>query len=191
MYRPSITWPIFLLAVYQQETAYELVLPLISLVVYSHSFFVHSLNTLHRSSVFLYLSIDILPSLLYTNSMRSLVLTSAAIPLPSLYTNSASVYHHPLELPKPTTPDTPGDNQPTRRTDASAYPHSFFSVTNDSSALSTHTKNYITQAIQSSLADTTVKRYSGTIKQFIRFCDAERVPEHLRFPTDEFVLLMH
>lgn len=33
-----------------------------------------------------------------------------------------------------------------------------------------------------------MKRYSGSIKQFIHFCDSENVPEHLRFPADEFVL---
>lgn len=43
-------------------------------------------------------------------------------------------------------------------------------------------------AIQGSWAESTLKRYSGTIKQFIRFCDSERIPEHLRFPADEFVL---
>ena len=69
-----------------------------------------------------------------------------------------------------------------------SYPHSFFNITDSSTLLSTHVKGYITKAIQSSLAESTLKRYSGTIKQFIRFCDAERVPDHLRFPADEFVL---
>lgn len=67
-------------------------------------------------------------------------------------------------------------------------PHSFFNVHDDSLLLSPRARGYVTQAIQGSWADSTVKRYSGTIKQFIRFCDAERVPVHLRFPADEFVL---
>jgi hypothetical protein len=70
----------------------------------------------------------------------------------------------------------------------SSDPHSFFNVHNDSLLLSPQAKNHVTQAIQGGWANSTIKRYSGTIKQFIRFCDAERVPEHLRFPADEFVL---
>jgi hypothetical protein len=66
--------------------------------------------------------------------------------------------------------------------------HPFFNVHNDSLLLSTHAKDHIIQAIQNGWADSTLRRYSGSIKQFIRFCDAERVPEHLRFPADEFVL---
>jgi hypothetical protein len=42
--------------------------------------------------------------------------------------------------------------------------------------------------IQSGWASTTVKCYSGSIRQFIRFCDSESIPEHLRFPADKFVL---
>jgi hypothetical protein len=42
--------------------------------------------------------------------------------------------------------------------------------------------------IRGGWAVTTLSRYTGAIKQFIRFCDAERIPEHLQFPADEFVL---
>jgi hypothetical protein len=65
---------------------------------------------------------------------------------------------------------------------------SFFAVNDPSLPMSTQTRNRVSRAIQSSWADSTVKRYSGTIKQFLRFCNAERVPEHLRFPANEFVL---
>ena len=63
-----------------------------------------------------------------------------------------------------------------------------FSINSNSLLLSKRSKDHVTQAIQSGLADSTLKRYSGTIKQYIRFCDRERIPEHLRFPADEFVL---
>jgi hypothetical protein len=66
--------------------------------------------------------------------------------------------------------------------------HSFFDVRNDSLMLSSHTKDHVMQAIQNGWANSTLKRYSGAIKQFIHFCDVERVPDHLRFPADEFVL---
>ena len=39
-----------------------------------------------------------------------------------------------------------------------------------------------------SWAKSAVKRYSSSIRQYIRFCDMEGIPEHLRFPADEFVL---
>lgn len=66
--------------------------------------------------------------------------------------------------------------------------HPFFTVDSRHLHFSAQTKNHVTRAIQNSWADSTIRRYSGTIKRFIRFCDAERVPEHLRFPADEFLL---
>ena len=84
------------------------------------------------------------------------------------------------DLPRPDTRDT--------YLNPSCQSHSFFNVHNDSLMLSSHTKDSITQAIHAGWAESTLKCYTGTIKQFIHFCDAERVPEHLRFPTDEFVL---
>jgi hypothetical protein len=84
-----------------------------------------------------------------------------------------SLHHHELTAQTPQ-PITPG------------YP--FFTVDNNHLYLSTQSRRHITRAIQNSWADVTIQRYSSTIKKFIRFCDAERVPEHLRFPADEFLL---
>jgi hypothetical protein len=64
----------------------------------------------------------------------------------------------------------------------------FFEVHTDSPLLSARARGYISRAIRSSLAKSTINRYSGTIKQFIRFCNSERVPVHLRFPADELLL---
>jgi hypothetical protein len=66
--------------------------------------------------------------------------------------------------------------------------HSFFDVHSNSLALSSQAKKHVSQAIQGGWANTTLRRYSGTINQFIQFCDAEHVPTHLRFPADEFIL---
>jgi hypothetical protein len=123
--------------------------------------------------------------------MRSLTTSSAAIPADSPYVaiapsslssnhTATSTTYPPVLLPHATALAIPSSNLP--------YPHSFFNLDEQPALLSSHTKRYITQAIQSSWADSTLKRYSGTIKQFILFCDNERVPEHLRFPADEFVL---
>jgi hypothetical protein len=122
--------------------------------------------------------------------MRSLTHSSAAsagvaIPAPSSTfggTLFIETHAYPFAcLPTNTTLQT-------QRGPTLPYPHSFFNVNDNSTLLSEHTKDYVSQAIQNSLADSTVKCYSGAIKQFIRFCDAERVPERLRFPADEFVL---
>lgn len=64
----------------------------------------------------------------------------------------------------------------------------FFDVGSQTPLLSSQSRAHITEAIQSGWADSTMKRYSGAIDQFIRFCDEEGVPNHLRFPADEFVL---
>jgi hypothetical protein len=66
--------------------------------------------------------------------------------------------------------------------------HSFFTINDATNLLSPHSKRHVTRAIQNGWANSTVKRYSGAIDQFIRFCDMEGVPDHLRFPADEFVL---
>jgi hypothetical protein len=65
---------------------------------------------------------------------------------------------------------------------------SFFDTREDTLALSSQARDHVSQALKRAWADSTLKRYTGAIKQFILFCDAERVPESLRFPTDEFVL---
>jgi hypothetical protein len=71
---------------------------------------------------------------------------------------------------------------------SSIGPHSFFHVNDTSNLLSPQSRNYVTHAIQNGWAKSTVKRYSGAIDQYIRFCDDESIPDHLRFPADEFVL---
>lgn len=64
----------------------------------------------------------------------------------------------------------------------------FFDVHSDTRLLSQRSRHHVTHAIQNGWAKSTVRRYSGAIRQFINFCDAEGVPDHLRFPADEFVL---
>ena len=64
----------------------------------------------------------------------------------------------------------------------------FFSVNDDTPLLSPQSRQHVTHAIQNGWADSTIRRYSGAIDQFIDFCDAEGVPDHLRFPADEFIL---
>ena len=64
----------------------------------------------------------------------------------------------------------------------------FFNLNIESSLLSAHAKSNINRAIQTSWASSTIKRYSSAIRLFTKFCDAEQIPEHLRFPADEFVL---
>ena len=70
----------------------------------------------------------------------------------------------------------------------SATQHSFFDINSDTPLLSSHSRHRVSRAIKNGWAQSTVKRYSSSIKQYIRFCDMERIPEHLRFPADEFVL---
>jgi hypothetical protein len=124
--------------------------------------------------------------------MRSFVQSSAtSLPLAESSSEGAPYNHY-------ATRRTPSDNQllpfgcqllpPTRQTalDPSPGSHTFFNLHDDSLLLSSHARDQVSQAIQNGWADSTLKRYSGSIKQYIRFCDAERVPEHLRFPADEF-----
>jgi hypothetical protein len=47
---------------------------------------------------------------------------------------------------------------------------------------------HVARAIQNGWAGSTVRRYAGSIKQFLHFCDTEGIPDHLRLPADEFVL---
>ena len=118
----------------------------------------------------------------------------------SLLYSSAGTFHPPGEAPTITNPyasdpilvspplvPTPHSNPPVSL-NLPPDKHPFFNVQDDSLLLSKHAKSHVTQAIQGGWAESTLRRYTGTIKQFIRFCDAERVPEHLRFPADEFVL---
>jgi hypothetical protein len=66
----------------------------------------------------------------------------------------------------------------------------FFDVADNSrlAGITPRTRTQVNRAIQNGWAPSTFKRYSGSIQQFIRFCDEEGVPNHLRFPADEFVL---
>jgi hypothetical protein len=64
----------------------------------------------------------------------------------------------------------------------------FFDVKGDTRLFSSHSRRHVSRAILNGWAGSTVKRYSGSIKQFIRFCNAEGIPENMRFPADEFVL---
>ena len=126
--------------------------------------------------------------------MRSLV-RSSATPLlstePSLGAGPLSLYATAQSSSGPTQPPAGHQFIPPNNGGLHNLPpnsHSFFNVHNDSLLLSLQARTQITQAIQNGWANSTLKRYSGAIKQFILFCDTERVPEHLRFPADEFVL---
>ena len=63
-----------------------------------------------------------------------------------------------------------------------------FNVADSSTLLSSQSRNHVAEAIQGGWATSTLRRYSGAVDQFIRFCDMEGIPDHLRFPADEFVL---
>ena len=65
---------------------------------------------------------------------------------------------------------------------------SFFNVENNTLLLSPQSRQHVTRAIRNGWSKSTVKRYSGSIRQYIRFCNTEGIPEQLRFPADEFVL---
>jgi hypothetical protein len=118
--------------------------------------------------------------------MRSLTHSSAGVTSPTTVVTCqhiVPVIPHPRPIPcQPSvTPGRPG-------LVPQADPHAFFDVHNDSLVLSSQAKDHVTQAIQGSWASSTLKRYTGAIRQFILFCDTENVPAHLRFPSDEFVL---
>lgn len=124
--------------------------------------------------------------------MRSLTLCSAGpVSLPPDNPTQAPVDEPPntTAIPRPRTSVYPVPVPPRIiPQNPTVDPLPFFNVHTDSPLLSTRSKEHVTQAIRSSLAKSTVRRYSGTIKQFIRFCDQEQVPAHLRFPADEFLL---
>jgi hypothetical protein len=103
-----------------------------------------------------------------------LTLPATPYPLPHLNSHGSPIVDR----------DTPASSQPS----PSLTKHPFFDIRNDSLLLSQQSRHHVTRAIQNGWAESTFKRYSGAISQFIRFCDAERVPNHLRFPADEFIL---
>jgi hypothetical protein len=125
--------------------------------------------------------------------MRSLTQSSAASSLPAAtFVSEKPITPYATSLNGSGPQNVPFGCQltPAHRTLTRLRPVNYplFDVQSNSLLLSSHTKHHITQAIQNGWADSTLRRYSGSIKQFLRFCDAERIPEHLRFPADEFVL---
>jgi len=54
--------------------------------------------------------------------------------------------------------------------------------------LSCSTLSKLDDAISNSLASSTQRGYSSSIRQFLAFCDSECVPQSLRLPADEFIL---
>ena len=64
----------------------------------------------------------------------------------------------------------------------------FHTSINPGTHISSRSRAYITRAIQNGWAKSTINRYSSSVELFLRFCDDEFVPSHLRFPADEFVL---
>ena len=106
--------------------------------------------------------------------MRSLTQSSAN----SFICNPITV---PLPLALQMTDTTPGLH-PSERHLVVPFPETthkanpFFNIDNNPYLLSMRTRHHVNQAIQKSLADSTFKQYTGSINQFIRFCDKERVP---------------
>ena len=123
--------------------------------------------------------------------MRSLTHSSAgstALPIPANYPPPSAGFLPTAHPPQSAGSQLAMDIQCPQLPSWPSGPHSFFDINNNSLLFSEQTKDHVIRAIHGSLADSTLKHYSGTIKQFIRFCDEERIPEHLRFPADEFVL---
>ena len=132
--------------------------------------------------------------------MRSLTQSSAGYP--NLVSHSAPTHSlYPSLLSTPLTPQLPDSHtfipQATllalRHAQPTQIPHSgqpFFSLNTNARPrlLSAQARSCVSQAIQSSWATSTIKRYASSLRRYIRFCDAEQIPEHLRFPADEFVL---
>jgi hypothetical protein len=127
--------------------------------------------------------------------MRSFTLSSAGITVNPSSTTFTPLCVSPRDAPTPPVSSIYPQNH--HNTFVSTQPHistttpinhSFFSIDDHSPSLSQTSKSRVNQAIQSGWAQTTIKRYSGSIRRFIRFCDDEGIPDHLRFPADEFVL---
>jgi hypothetical protein len=115
--------------------------------------------------------------------MRSLTQSSAGIPFtipPAL-----PAIHSPLREPIRQGPPLPCQHTPSLPQPPSFNPSvnqdPFFSIHSDTHLLSHQSRHHVSQAIQNGWA-------KSAIDQFIRFCDTEGVPDHLRFPADEFIL---
>lgn len=106
--------------------------------------------------------------------MRSLTRSSAgnSVPIPSFF-----ISDRPPLLESFHNPSAPALVLP-----------SFLSIPDGSQPVSLRAKARVARAIQNGWAKSTLKRYSSSVKLFLRFCDMEGVPEHLRFPANEFVL---
>ena len=98
------------------------------------------------------------------SSTNSLLYQSLCIPSYTLAISNLHVSDPPLVLPSPVPLPRPN---PLAHLNPPINNHSFFNVHDDSLLLSTHAKSHITQAIQGSWAESTLKRYTRTIKQFI------------------------
>ena len=141
-----------------------------------------------KSFVYIYLHVIINTLSLWGGTMWSLLYSSAGTfhppgEAPAITNSHASdpTLVSPLLVPTPNSNPPVCLNLPPDK-------HLFFNVQDDLLLLSKHAKSHVTQAIQGDWAESTLRRYTGTIKQFICFCDTEQVLEHLRFPADEFVL---
>ncbi|KAF8581630.1 hypothetical protein K439DRAFT_1647853 [Ramaria rubella] len=52
----------------------------------------------------------------------------------------------------------------------------------------THAKNDLQLALSHSLASSNLKGYGHTVKQYLKFCDKEKIPRKLRWPANKLVL---
>ncbi|PPQ94250.1 hypothetical protein CVT25_004970 [Psilocybe cyanescens] len=132
--------------------------------------------------------------------MRSLSFTSidSFNPLNPLSPRKAKSLHTPYTNPQQqktqtksvTLSTTSKQNQPKckwpRRSHPPFAPHLTRATTTHH--FSKKARDSLKRALSNSWAPSTLSKYSNAIDHFITFCDLEKVPEHLRFPTDEFVL---
>ena len=98
------------------------------------------------------------------SSTNSLLYRSLCIPSYTLAISNLHVSDPPLVLPSPVPLPRPN---PLAHLNPPINNHSFFNVHDNSLLLSTHAKSHITQAIQGGWAESTLKHYTKTIKQFI------------------------
>ena len=129
--------------------------------------------------------------------MRSMTLSSAgticarSIPLSNPPVTPPTVPPDPTHIPPPSFPHFQATSVSTHILPLPTLPyhhHPFFNIGNKTQPFSPRSKRHVTRAIKNGWAESTVKRYSSSIDEYIRFCDTEGVPGHLRFPADEFVL---
>ena len=124
--------------------------------------------------------------------MRSLTQTSADVPTAIPPFSPATPPHSPHRSlnPRLHSPN-PRDPSVTALLQSTPPPRiipPFFNVKDNSPLLSPQSRAHVSMAIQQGWAGSTIKRYSGAIDHFMRFCDTEGVPSRLRFPADKFVL---